>query len=246
MEFSESKAIGVEKEPGLLFKVTLMRHEEPYYRNQGHDLTPKGVEGALETGKKLVEGGQVSDEDEIFLVHSPSPRAKGTLDFVAEGAGLTDRPKTSVDQLRKTDFPERGVFIDRMKELNFEYEKIAEDHYKHPMHVDSPETVEPHLHKKERLYRAFEYLIRWFEKHPSEEKTPHIIAVSHFEIVTHIIDDVFGIENFGRYNVPAFGEQVYIEAYKGESNDQVKLHVTYDSQTKEVVFDRKSRSIEII
>ena len=234
-----------EHEPELLFKVTLMRHEKPYYKDQGHDLTPEGVEGALNTGRKLKEEGQISDGDEIFLAHSPTVRAKGTLDFVAEGAGLSELPKTSVDQLRKSDMPHSGAFMDRVKELDFDQEKIAKDHYTHPMHENNPDIIEPHSHKKERLYRTFEHLIRWFEKHPVENKTPHIIAVSHFEIVTHLINDVFGIETFGKFNVPAFGEQVYIEAYESDSDDEVALKVRYDSQTRDVIFDRKTRSIEI-
>jgi broad specificity phosphatase PhoE len=236
----------IEPEPKLLFKVTLMRHEKPYYKDQGHDLTPEGVEGALNTGKKLREDGQISENDEIFLAHSPVARAKGTLDFVAEGAGLTDKPQISIEQLRKSDIPDADSFMARVKELDFNQEKIAEDHYNHPMHDNRPDIIEPHSHKKERLYRTLEYLIRWFEKHPTQDKTPHMIAVSHFEIITHIIDDVFGIETFGKYNVPAFGEQVYIEAYETGSKDLVSLKVKYDSQTKEVVFNRKTRSIEVV
>ena len=236
----------IEPEPKLLFKVTLIRHEKPYYKDQGHDLTPEGFEGALNTGKKLREDGQISENDEIFLAHSPAARAKGTLDFVAEGAGLTGKPQVSIEQLRQSDIPDVDTFMARVKELDFDGEKIAEDHYNHPMHDNRPDIIEPHSHKKERLYRTLEYLIRWFEKHPTQGKTPHMIAVSHFEIITHIIDDVFGIETFGKYNVPAFGEQVYIEAYQTESNDLISLKVRYDSQTKDVIFNRKTRSIEVI
>jgi len=246
MESQRINKESIEGEPELLFKVTLMRHEKPFYKNEGHDLTPEGVLGALDTGKKLREDGQISENDEIFLAHSPVARAKGTLDFVAEGAGLADKPKISIDQLRQSDIPGIDTLMERIKEIDFDNEKIAEDHYTNPMHENRPDIIEPHSHKKERLYRTLEYLIRWFEKHPREGKTPHMIAVSHFEIITHIIDDVFGIETFGKYNVPAFGEHVYIEAYETGSKDMVSLKVKYDSQEKEVVFNRKTRSIEVL
>ncbi len=230
----------------LLFKVTLMRHEKPYYKDEGHDLTPEGVENAVATGKRFKEEGIIGENDEVSLIHSPTKRAKGTLDFVAEGAGLEDLPKKSIDHLRKSDMLDTDALNARFNELEMDFEKIAEDHYKNPMFTDSPDIIEPHLHKKERLYRTFEYLIRWFNDHPSEDKTPHVIAVSHYELITHVIDDVFRIENIGRYNAPAFGEVVYIEAHKTDIEDAVRLKVTYDGKAKEVIFNRKSRSIEEI
>src|ERR1700733_2010031 len=93
-----------EKEPRLLFKVTLMRHEKPFYKDEGHDLTPEGVERARATGKRFKEEGVIGEDDEMHLLHSPVARAKGTLDFVAEGAGLSKLPTHSIDQLRKSDF----------------------------------------------------------------------------------------------------------------------------------------------
>jgi hypothetical protein len=125
-------------------------------------------------------------------------------------------------------------------------EKSAKDHYEHPMFQNRPDIIEPHLHKKDRLYRSFEYLIRWFDKYPAEGKTPHMIAVSHFEIITHIIDDVFGIENMKGYHTPNFGETVHIEAFDSGDEDRVLLKVKYNEFAKDVYFNRKNRSIEII
>ena len=113
------------------------------------------------------------------------------------------------------------------------------------MHSKGSEVIEPHESKKKRLYRACEYLIRWFEHHPSQSATPHIIAVSHFEIITHLIDDVFGIKNIGRYSAPRHGETVSIEAYESGKKNETLLKVTYEGKTKEVYFDRENRSIKV-
>ncbi|MFA6227078.1 MAG: histidine phosphatase family protein [Candidatus Paceibacterota bacterium] len=236
---------GVEVEPKLLFKVTLMRHEKPFYKDEGHDLTPEGVENAIRKGKKIREDGTISENDDIILVHSPARRAKGTIDFVAESAGLKDVPKTEIDQLRSSDLNDLDTIIEYFNKSSTSPEKLAEDHYKDPLFNERPDIIEPQQNKKERLYRSFEYLIRWFEKHPPEDKTPHVIAVSHFEVITHIIDDVFGIENVGKYNVPSFGESVYIEAYESDKKSIIKLKVTFDGKTKEVIFDRSDRSVKI-
>jgi hypothetical protein len=70
--------------------------------------------------------------------------------------------------------------------------------------------------------------------------------VSHFEIVTHLIDDVFGIETTGKYNSPSFGERVNIEGFRTDNPELVSLKVTYNEQTKVVNFNRTTRSVEIL
>ena len=233
-----------EQSPRVLFKVTLMRHEKPYYKDEGHDLTPEGVERATQTGKELREHGVIDGTTEdIYLVHSPVPRAKGTIDFVAKGAGLEHLPQHSIDQLRKSDFLDHDAFMERVAELNHDAELVAKDHYTHQMHEEG-KVIEPHTHKKERLYRAFEYLIRWFEKTASRDKTPHVIAVSHYEVITHLLDDTFGMENLGRYNAPGFGETISIEARETNQKNRILLKIEFDGHTKEVYFDREHRSIE--
>jgi hypothetical protein len=82
------------------------------------------------------------------------------------------------------------------------------------------------------------------EKKPESEKTSHILAVSHFEIVTHLIDDVFGIESTGKFNSPSFGEQVNVEAFKTDNPEIYIFKVSYDGKSKEVRFNRSTRSIE--
>lgn len=229
-----------------IFKVTLMRHEEPFYKDIGHDLTERGVARALATGKRLKESGHIDDSDEIHLFHSPKPRARGTLEFVAEGAGISHEEKRSINQIRSSDIPNREVFLERVEELNHDQEAIAKDHHTNDaLYENSPDFIEPVSKKRQRLYRTFEYLIRSFEKRSEEDQnTPHVFAVSHFEIVTLLIDDVFGIENMAKYNTPAFGEAVTIEAYSTDNHDRVRLKIGFNEHVKEVYFDRKTRSIK--
>lgn len=231
----------------LLFKVTLMRHEEPFYKDEGHDLTPSGVENAKATGKRLRESGHITDEDKTYLYHSPKPRAQGTLEFVAEGAEIPHENKRSTRQLRSSDMPNREAFMERVTELGHDQEAIAKDHHTNAeLYENNPDFIEPVSKKKARLYRTFEYLIRAFEKTPPEDpSTPHVIAVSHFELITLLIDDVFGIENMEKYNTPAFGEMVTIEAYSGKDKEATLLKVTFQEHTKEVLFNRKTRTVEV-
>jgi broad specificity phosphatase PhoE len=236
--------ISQEQPPKALFKLTLMRHEEPLYKDIGHDLTDAGVAGAKATGEKFKNEQHLSEEDELYLLHSPRARTKGTLEFVAEGADLKDKPMRQIKHIRSTDFHKKEEIMEHFKTLGFDPETLAKDHYEGSLFKDRPDIVEPNAHKKERLYRSMEYLIRFALKHP-KDKTPHVLAVSHFEIITNIVDDVFGIEKVGKYNAPSFGESVFVEAFETENKDKVKLKVKYLQHAKEVLFDRTKRSVEI-
>ena len=235
-----------EREQKPLFRVTLMRHEEPYYQDVGHDLTPGGVASALAAGAALAEAGDISQDDKNILFHSPKARARGTLEFVAEGAGIPHGGKRAISQLRSSDMPDRVAFMERVEQLDFDQEAIAKDHHTDPMYEERPDIIEPASHKKERLYRTFEYLIRSFDKGEKDDIATHIIAVSHFELITHLIDDVFGIEQVGKYNAPAFGEAVEVEAFRTDDPERMLLHVSYGGQTKTVFFNRTSRSVEVV
>lgn len=231
------------KKPFL--RVTLMRHEEPFYKGKGTDLTEKGAQGALETGRNLAE--TIDTEDELYLLSSPSARTRGTLKLVAEGAGLNEVPQRSVKTLRMGEIRNMERFKERIAELGDGQGKegIARDQYTNPMVYElDPSFIEPNSKKQERLYRSFEYLLRWLDKHQEADRA-HVIAVSHFEIITHLIDDVFGIENVGRYNSPSFGEKIEIEGYHTESTDRILLKISYNEHSKVVHFNRLDRSIEI-
>lgn len=246
MENKRTPAIELIKSPEKpLFKAILMRHEEPFYKDEGHDLTEKGVEGAINTGKEIKESGFFNEEDPLHLFHSPKPRAEGTLNFVAQGAGLSTEGKKVINHIGQSKIADYETFMARVAEVGFNHELIAKDHYTNPMFENNPEVIEPHSKKKERLYRAVEYVLRSILKN-EHSSTPQILAVSHFEIITHLIDDVFGIEEIGKYNSPSFGEKVEIKGYKDGESNNVILEVTFRDQKKRVLFNRENRSIDQI
>ena len=228
-----------------LFRVTLMRHEETGYTDVGRDLTSSGEEEARVSGKTFAASGRISPDDNNILFHSPKARAQGTLELVAEGAGISHEDLRKIDQLRSSDLLDSKAFMARVEEFNFDQEAVAKDHYTNPMYEERPDIIEPASHKKERLYRTFEYLIRSFDKGEEDDRLTHVIAVSHFEMITHLIDDVFGIENVGKYNAPSFGEAVEIDAFRTDDPGRILLHVGYGGETKTVFFNRTDRSVEV-
>jgi broad specificity phosphatase PhoE len=234
-----------ESEPKLLFKAILKRHEKTDYTGTGHDLTEEGVNGAIESGKKWREDPFFSRESEVISFHTPEARTKGTSDFVLSEAGIPSesRPISMIGPTKIFDveaFEKHNV-----EELDDNPARIAEDFHTGDFHKDHPEIIEPHLKKKERLYRAMEYFIRFILKNNSNKDSPvtQVFAVSHFEIITHLVDDVFGIENTG-YRSPSFGEEVRITGFQTDNQDKILLKVGFRDLEKEVTFNRKTRSIE--
>lgn len=236
-----------ESQPKPLFKVILMRHEETEYTGVGRDLTDKGIEGAKKTGRKLKDDDFFPNKDEVISLYSPKHRTKGTLDFVLEEAGISKESRP-VNVLVSSKIVDAEAFERHAEEeMEGDSARTAEAFYTHDIHKNHPEIIEPHLKKKERLYRAMEYLIRFAMKTNNSEQptTQQILAVSHFEIITHLIDDVFGIKNTG-YRSPSFGEQVKISAFQTKDPDKILLDVIFRNLKKQVLFNRKTRSIEII
>ncbi|MDB5188633.1 MAG: hypothetical protein JWM92_231 [Candidatus Nomurabacteria bacterium] len=235
-----------ETEPKLLFKAILMRHEKTEYTELGPDLTEEGVRGAIETGQKMKEDGFLSNKENVLSFYSPAARTKGTSDLVLTEADISTENSRSVDMLGPTKVIDAKEFERHaVEDLDDDPARIAEDFYTGDFHKNHPEIIEPHLKKKERLYRAMEYLIRSIIKNNKEHEpsVTQVFAVSHFEIITHLVDDVFGIENTG-YRSPSFGEQVKISAFQTEDSEKILLKVSFRDMEKEVIFNRETRSIE--
>lgn len=247
----------LERKPKAFLKITLFRHEEATYKNEGDGLTPGGRAHALEIGKKIKE--ELLSNSDVFLLHSPSKRAKGTLDLITQGAGITEHPKQEIHQLRGSgihdieknlkyhlgeDMPPdlteaMNIFIEMYKA---DPEKFAKKYHSEPFYEEASDVVEPKSNSRKRLYRSLEYLIRWFEK-KNDDNVPHIMAVSHYEVITHLLEDVFGIENLEKYNTPSFGEHVDLNIFSTDSPNKYKLEVVFGGDKKEVFFDRGKRAI---
>lgn len=100
----------------MSFNLVFIRHEKPFYKDEGHDLTPEGVDKSIKLGSFLIETGVIDKSSKILLLHSPKPKAKGTLEFIKLGAEL-DLPMEEVSELRSSDFTNLNAFLSRKKDL---------------------------------------------------------------------------------------------------------------------------------
>lgn len=218
-----------------LFRLVLMRHEQPYYKDVGHDLTLDGVERSKSIGKSLKEEGVIDVTREVHLFHSPKPRAKGTLEFVVEGGALLGN-YTEIADINSSEFADIETFLQREKELGLSLEDVAREHYENKgLYEESPHIVEPHTKRRARFYKFLSELI--YRYIVAESSIKQIVAVSHFEIIMHIVDDVFDIKTFPTYMAPALGEYVVMDFFLSNKSGCVDMELYFRDRKEQVMYN---------
>ncbi len=242
---AESTQEHKDHEPRLLARITFSRHEETEYTGVGRDITERGIARAQEKGRTIAE----EKGSPALIGHSPKERAKGTAESIEEG--IQERLGDDSEQarwmripgLRSTTFRDPDIYKELVEKLGTGQEAWADAHYNVPEFYDNHERIESNEEKRALLYRELERLVSFLEKKDLNGEVPHLVFVSHFELLSLMLDDVFGIDTFGSTNTPTFGEHIDIELYEPLPNGDAPLHVSYGGHEKTVLFDRKLRRL---
>lgn len=230
--------------PRLLARVTFSRHEETHYTGIGRDITEEGIARAQEKGRVTTQEKGAP----VLVGHSPRERAKGTAESIMEGAQEKSTESLGarwmrIPGLRSSDMRSKEAHSKLFKEFGTSQEAWADAHYSRPDFYDNPESFETNEEKRARMYRELERLVSFLEKKPLQDEAPHLVFVSHYELISLLLDDVFNIHTFETTNTPSFGEHVDIEIYEPLENGDVPVSVHYDGHKKRVLFDRKLRRL---
>lgn len=241
---SESGPKRQEQAPQLLARITFSRHEETDYAGVGRDITDRGIARAQEKGKTIAQ----EKGTPVIIGHSPKERAKGTAESIEEGAreGAEDSSQARwirIPGLRSTDFRDEKIHGELVNKLGTTQKAWAEAHYNDPFFYDNPERIETNEEKRARMYREIDRLVSFMEKRDLKGEVPHLVFVSHYELLSLLLDDVFGIHTFGSTNTPTFGEHIDIDLYKPLPNGDVPIRIHYGGHEKQVLFDRKLRRL---
>lgn len=228
-----------ETEKKVLAHITFSRHGETKYTDQYPDITEGAIISAQEKGGAITAEKGVPD----LIIHSPAVRAKGTADAIHSGS-VAEHVHEPVQmhesqQIRPSEFPDRERAQELFASIG-DSEEIARQHHVEGGAFTDPDIIETPENKRTRLYRALEYLIRSLDQ---EKEAPHIVVVSHYELVSILLSDVFGDleKSFGRYNVPSFGEHVDVELIRTSNPDVVTVKVNCDGKSASRDFNRKER-----
>ncbi len=228
--------------PRPLGKITLVRHQATLYTESGDDLTNEGIAGARRLGEWFKATGFFNDSY-VRLISAPAARTRATLKYIMEGAGLSGDVEESKD-IRKSDFRNFDKFIERAEELGNDQEAVAKDHHENEeFYENSPEIIEPISEKRTRLYKWMGDVVDSILTAPKTGQTPHVLAVSHFEIITLLLHDAFGITNLERYQSPAFGEYTHLEMHETDSPNEVLFNISFRNVSTRIIFDRKTQTV---
>lgn len=239
----ESRPNTAEKEPKLVARITLSRHEETQYTGIGRDISPEGEERAREKGRQIAK----EKGPPVLYGHSPRERAKGTAEAIAEGvkdvAEGGEARWMTFPGLRSTDFHDKDFHQSLIDEWGTTQEPWIRAHYHEQRFYDNPEKIETNEEKRERLYRELDRITAFLNKKDLGEEVPHLVLVSHYEVITLLLDDVFGIQELGSINSPGFGEHVDLDVYQSLENGDVPMRVHYNGKEAHVVFNKKLRRV---
>lgn len=237
-----------EREPVLLARVTLARHEETHYTGEGRDITPEGEAKARERGRMLLE----QKGTPTFVGHSPQARAKGTAEALLEGmGGVEDFQLVEVKSIRQSVIRDVATLQKFSDEFGVSQQQWADAHHYRPDFYNNEEFLESNQEKLERIHRGMALLLSRiikgkFTNSSDENESPHLLFVSHYELLTLLLDEVFGLmKTFGSIRVPTFGEHIDIDVLRPIEEGAVPLVVGFRDHQKEVVFDIELRRFRL-
>jgi|GEM_PF-2524912 len=242
-------------------RITVYRHGDTHYTQQYPDLTDEGQRKLTEAGRALKDEVDEEQEDLIFL-HSPTVRAKASMAYLLHGMEKIAGPEEKdVEELAR---PVRG--LSSAKTLN--PEGVQETLRKY-MDLDAltPEALEafdrvyavhdefetsPHWEPRSRVERRSgkllrQALLKLVKNHPEEgsEKTPHIVAVSHFETLNHLAAKIFDLD-LQKDPLYARGEKMSFEVLTNRQDPKrLLLNCTFRGAQRAVWYDVEKGEIAI-
>lgn len=241
----------IQPQEQFLGRVSLIRHGETRYTNQYPDLTETGIADIEQRGEEK-RGTIDSDKEEVLIASSPSVRARGSADIIKDKID-PDAEVRIIKAVRGLDIRDHDKHHELMTEMIGEETdpasiiKRVDNQYVHDDRFEERVDVwSPRSEIEKRFFRGVEYTIRAFSKFGEKEpdKLPHLIATSHFEFINHFVSKIFGLKE-GEYLNPAENVEVSFLRPQGENERHVPLLVTFRGKSREVVFDRETRTIEI-
>lgn len=233
----------------VLGKITILRHGNTEYTEEYPDLTPEGIERVSMRGKELRGKIDTKREDMLFLA-SPAVRAQGSLDNLKKTLGLSEEESRISRAIRSVDIRDRKKALEVVEEVmrGTKHVPLMDRAYATDTRFeDDGDVWQPRSEVEKRFFRSMEYVIRVFDKYQENGdngRIPHVVAVSHFEFLNHFVAKVFDID-LHEGELIGFAEAIEIVFLKPQNEDEskVSLLVSFRGESKQVVFDRDTRSI---
>lgn len=235
-----------ERGPKYIGRITLLRHGQTQYTNVYPDLTEEGQETVRKSAEQIAKN--LKEDEDVVLVASDKARAQGTAGIVKEVLRHDKEIRTipGITSMAMRD-PERAT--EMINEFLAKGGVPAVDlAYTHDPRFDDAEIWEPRDEVQKRFLSNIEHAIRAFKVVARHEElpTPHLIAVTHFEVLSPFLKNVFDLkhpEDPTLKNAETVEISVKDPSRENENSDVVFLEISFRGNTKMTGFDRRNRKL---
>ncbi len=235
-----------EHEPKFIGRITLLRHGQTEYTDVYPDLTEEGQETVRRSAEQIAKN--LREEEEVLLMSSDKARAQGTAGIVKDVLGYKGNIRT-VKGITGLEMRNREKGMEIINEMLADGGVPSVDYaYTHDPRFDDAEIFEPRDEIQKRFMTNIEYAIRAFKTVAKHEELPkpHLIAVTHFEVLSPFLHQIFDIKH---PEDPTFKNAETVEisvidpSAENENSDLVFLEVSFRDHIKTIGFDRINRRL---
>ncbi len=207
--------------------VALVRHGHTLYTGKPPDITPQGALELAQTAPKVVEFAEGLPP--LFL-SSPQPRAIGSCQTLAQAMSSPIEQPTLISALDQVKLRDRKTAraIINIRSSPVNYHTISRAYWNESI-FDNPQIFESKKLIKARLFRLLSQLAE------RGDKSFCYVAVSHFEVLAHLVHVAFGWDFKNLNQIPIkFAEPIFLA-----------LHQTSKEAMASVVFRNNAQQINL-
>ncbi|MCX6702960.1 MAG: histidine phosphatase family protein, partial [Candidatus Wolfebacteria bacterium] len=209
-----------------------------------------GKEQVAKSAKEIKE--RIKPEDDVLIASSPKARARGSADIIRRELGVEEggRILKSMRSVEVRDWAKARQILDEIlgPGVGNNIPKVDKAYVSDPRFEMMPDVWEPKSNVEKRSMSGLGHLAGFMEKYRSEhqDRIPHLVAVSHFEFLNHIVRKLFDLDRDDADQLRT-GEMIQITLLKGtEEGKKIPMMITFRGQTKEVLFDNEKKAFEIL
>jgi len=180
-----------EKEPQHnIVIVDFIRHGETEYKNNGLDLTTRGVKQVAESVRKIA-GSIDKGKDVVVIWNSPAARAQGSGRILKQILLENDIETHSVSEIRL--MRNCDVKDEEYSKYLFRTMKLVDIQRGYAKgEIENENQFEPQESVKKRAGKVYAGIASLARSAQLQGKRLRIIGVSHFEFLNPIMEDIFG------------------------------------------------------
>lgn len=222
-----------------VLELLCLRHGKTNYTEVFPDLTPEGITHVRKVAKDMVtpwvQKHQINPET-LKICTSSAARAYGTAGYIASMIGYEGNfiPRCEIGPMERRD-PIRAALVYEALRAGKQYVSYErEQAFQDPTIFETPREV------RSRWY-AF---LAHYAKHALHTRPRHAILVSHYEVLSNLVLDLFGIEATQETELQ-HAEPIFLSVFPHDTDHRVMLSGSFRGKEAFAVFDLCDHSLQL-